>query len=153
MSKNPTPTIVVPARLASSRFPKKLLADAGGMPLILRTANRLRNQVPENDLVYLRAVDVAILTTKIITPTTANIVTADLIGLLHALLVLHCPDSAVATAIVKAIAPKTIAKLANATIDIANDQILKLLLAARASPLLLTRAVIANCYYYCYCDC
>ena len=52
MSKNPTPTIVVPARLASSRFPKKLLADAGGMPLILRTANRLRNQVPEYDLVF-----------------------------------------------------------------------------------------------------
>ncbi len=52
MSKYPRPTIVVPARLASSRFPKKLLADAGGMPLILRTANRLRNQVPEYDLVF-----------------------------------------------------------------------------------------------------
>ena len=52
MSKYPRPTIVVPARLASSRFPKKLLADAGGMPLILRTANRLRQQVPEYDLIF-----------------------------------------------------------------------------------------------------
>ena len=41
------PTIVVPARLASSRFPRKLLADAGGMPLILRTAQRLDKEAPE----------------------------------------------------------------------------------------------------------
>ena len=41
------PTIVVPARLASTRFPKKLLADAGGIPLILRTAQRLDQQAPE----------------------------------------------------------------------------------------------------------
>ena len=46
------PTIIVPARLASSRFPRKLLADAGGMPLILRTANRLAEQVPEYDLYF-----------------------------------------------------------------------------------------------------
>ena len=46
------PTIIVPARLASSRFPRKLLADAGGMPLILRTANRLVEQVPEYDLYF-----------------------------------------------------------------------------------------------------
>jgi len=52
MSKHPLPTIVVPARLASSRFPQKLLADADGMPLILRTATRLRQQVPEYELAF-----------------------------------------------------------------------------------------------------
>ena len=46
------PTIVVPARLASTRFPHKLLADAGGMPLILRTAFRLADQVPEYELFF-----------------------------------------------------------------------------------------------------
>ena len=46
------PTIIVPARLASSRFPRKLLADAGGMPLILRTAHRLAEQVPEYELIF-----------------------------------------------------------------------------------------------------
>ena len=44
---NSLPTIVVPARLASSRFPRKLLADAGGMPLILRTAKRLDQEAAE----------------------------------------------------------------------------------------------------------
>jgi 3-deoxy-manno-octulosonate cytidylyltransferase (CMP-KDO synthetase) len=51
-SSSPLPTIVVPARLASSRFPRKLLADAGGMPLILRTANRLKEQVPEYEIIF-----------------------------------------------------------------------------------------------------
>jgi len=51
-SSSSLPTIVVPARLASSRFPRKLLADAGGMPLILRTANRLKEQVPEYELIF-----------------------------------------------------------------------------------------------------
>jgi len=41
------PTIIVPARLASTRFPRKLLADTGGMPLILRTAQRLDKEAPE----------------------------------------------------------------------------------------------------------
>jgi len=41
------PTIIVPARLASTRFPRKLLADAGGTPLILRTAQRLDKEAPE----------------------------------------------------------------------------------------------------------
>ena len=47
-----TPTIIVPARLASVRFPRKLLADAGGKPLILRTADRIKEQVPEFDLYF-----------------------------------------------------------------------------------------------------
>ena len=46
------PTIIVPARLASSRFPRKLLADAKGMPLILRTAHRLATQVPEYEIFF-----------------------------------------------------------------------------------------------------
>jgi 3-deoxy-manno-octulosonate cytidylyltransferase (CMP-KDO synthetase) len=52
MDSPTTPTIIVPARLASVRFPRKLLADAGGKPLILRTAERLREQVPEFDLYF-----------------------------------------------------------------------------------------------------
>lgn len=52
MDSNTSPTIIVPARLASVRFPRKLLADAGGKPLILRTAERIRDQVPEFDLFF-----------------------------------------------------------------------------------------------------
>ena len=47
-----SPTIIVPARLASVRFPKKLLADAGGKPLIIRTAERIRSEAPEFDLFF-----------------------------------------------------------------------------------------------------
>ncbi len=46
------PAIIVPARLASKRFPRKLLQPVGGMPLILRTARRLRQQVPEFPLYF-----------------------------------------------------------------------------------------------------
>ena len=52
MSDSVLPTIIVPARLASSRFPSKLLADAGGKPLIIRTAERIRDQAPEFDLIF-----------------------------------------------------------------------------------------------------
>ena len=52
MSVPALPTIIVPARLASSRFPRKLLANAGGMPLVLRTAHRLAEQVPEYELIF-----------------------------------------------------------------------------------------------------
>jgi len=52
MADSSLPTIIVPARLASSRLPRKLLADAGGMPLILRTAYRLQDQVPEYELFF-----------------------------------------------------------------------------------------------------
>jgi len=52
MSDSVLPTIIVPARLASSRFPSKLLADAGGKQLILRTAERIRDQAPEFDLIF-----------------------------------------------------------------------------------------------------
>ena len=52
MNPSPLPTIIVPARLASVRFPRKLLADAGGKPLILRTAERLRKEVPEYEVFF-----------------------------------------------------------------------------------------------------
>ncbi len=33
--------IIIPARLASSRFPQKVLADIGGIPMVVRTAQRV----------------------------------------------------------------------------------------------------------------
>jgi 3-deoxy-manno-octulosonate cytidylyltransferase (CMP-KDO synthetase) len=35
--------IIIPARLASTRFPKKVLADIGGTPMVVRTANRVKH--------------------------------------------------------------------------------------------------------------
>lgn len=52
MDSTISPVIIVPARLASVRFPEKLLADAGGKPLILRTADRIKEQVPEFELYF-----------------------------------------------------------------------------------------------------
>lgn len=52
MTMSTSPIIIVPARLASVRFPKKLLADAGGKPLIIRTAERIRSEAPELDLFF-----------------------------------------------------------------------------------------------------
>ena len=52
MTMSTSPIIIVPARLASVRFPKKLLADAGGKPLIIRTAERIRSEAPEFDLFF-----------------------------------------------------------------------------------------------------
>ncbi len=33
--------IIIPARMASTRFPKKVLADIGGVPMVVRTAQRV----------------------------------------------------------------------------------------------------------------
>jgi len=44
--------IVVPARLGSSRFPRKLLHPVRGVPLVLHTARRLRAACPEIPLVF-----------------------------------------------------------------------------------------------------
>ena len=33
--------IIIPARLASTRFPQKVLADIGGIPMVVRTAKRV----------------------------------------------------------------------------------------------------------------
>ena len=51
MSEN-LPTIIVPARLASIRFPRKLLQPVAGVPLILITAKRLREIAPEFEIIF-----------------------------------------------------------------------------------------------------
>ena len=48
MSK--TIAIIVPARVASTRFPKKLLHEVRGKPVILWTAERIRSEAPEYPL-------------------------------------------------------------------------------------------------------
>ncbi|QFR49693.1 3-deoxy-manno-octulosonate cytidylyltransferase [Sulfurimonas lithotrophica] len=35
--------IIIPARLASTRFPQKVLADIGGLPMVIRTAKRVEH--------------------------------------------------------------------------------------------------------------
>jgi 3-deoxy-manno-octulosonate cytidylyltransferase (CMP-KDO synthetase) len=35
--------IIIPARLDSTRFPQKVLADIGGVPMVVRTANRVKH--------------------------------------------------------------------------------------------------------------
>lgn len=44
--------IIVPGRLASTRFPRKLLHPVRGKPLIVWTAERLRQEVPEFRAVF-----------------------------------------------------------------------------------------------------
>ena len=46
------PTIVVPARLESTRFNHKLLHEIHGKPLILWTADRIKEQAPEYPLYF-----------------------------------------------------------------------------------------------------
>ena len=46
------PTIVVPARLASTRFPEKLIKEVQGKPLILWTAERIKKVAPEFDVFF-----------------------------------------------------------------------------------------------------
>ena len=50
MSK--TPSIIVPARLASTRFPRKLLHEVRGKPIIVWTAERIRAVAPEFPLYF-----------------------------------------------------------------------------------------------------
>lgn len=59
MTTDILPTIIVPARLASTRFPKKLIQEINGLPLILHTANRLMDIASEFEVIF--AVDGAIL--------------------------------------------------------------------------------------------
>jgi len=44
--------IIVPARLQSVRFPRKLLQPVGGLPLVLHTARRIRAVFPEFPLFF-----------------------------------------------------------------------------------------------------
>ena len=46
------PTIIVPARIASTRFPGKLLSMVNGKPLILWTAERISEVAPEFNLFF-----------------------------------------------------------------------------------------------------
>ena len=46
------PSIIVPARLASTRFPHKLLFEVRGKPIILWTAERIRTVAPEFPLYF-----------------------------------------------------------------------------------------------------
>ena len=44
--------IIVPARVASTRFPRKLLHEVRGVPVILWTARRIRAEAPEFPLIF-----------------------------------------------------------------------------------------------------
>ncbi len=43
IKKGISPMIIIPARLASTRFPQKILADIGGLPMLIRTAKAVEH--------------------------------------------------------------------------------------------------------------
>lgn len=52
MKRDTKTAILVPARLASSRFPNKLLHPIQGRSLIIHVGDRIRSQVPELPLIF-----------------------------------------------------------------------------------------------------
>lgn len=48
-------TVLIPARLASSRLPNKPLADIGGVPMVVRVAQRVRTGVPPSTRIVVAA--------------------------------------------------------------------------------------------------
>lgn len=52
MTMSQLPTIIVPARLASSRLERKLLYEINGKPLIIWTAERIKSEVPNFPLFF-----------------------------------------------------------------------------------------------------
>ena len=48
-------TVLIPARLASSRLPNKPLADIGGVPMVVRVAQRVRSGVPPSTRIVVAA--------------------------------------------------------------------------------------------------
>ncbi|MCH2035796.1 MAG: 3-deoxy-manno-octulosonate cytidylyltransferase [Puniceicoccaceae bacterium] len=46
------PSIIVPARLGSTRFPRKLLYEIKGVPIVIWTAQRIRSEAPEFPLYF-----------------------------------------------------------------------------------------------------
>lgn len=48
-------TVLIPARLASSRLPNKPLADIGGVPMVVRVAQRVRAGVPPSTRIVVAA--------------------------------------------------------------------------------------------------
>lgn len=63
MKKDSQTAIIVPARLASTRFPQKLLHEIKGRSLLIHVAERIRSEVPEIPLIF--AVDDAQLQTAL----------------------------------------------------------------------------------------
>ena len=53
MNANPTPKflVVIPARLGSSRLPRKPLADIGGKPMVVRVAERAKQSLAQSVVV------------------------------------------------------------------------------------------------------
>ena len=37
--------IIIPARMESSRFPKKIVVDIDGIPMVVRVAKRVENKI------------------------------------------------------------------------------------------------------------
>ena len=52
MAQKPELAIIVPARLKSSRFPRKLLHSIQGRSLVIHVAERIRGQVPDIPLIF-----------------------------------------------------------------------------------------------------
>ena len=52
MTMSQLPTIIVPARLESSRLERKLLYEINGKPLIVWTAERIKSEVPDFPLFF-----------------------------------------------------------------------------------------------------
>ena len=48
-------TVLIPARLASTRLPNKPLADIGGAPMVVRVAQRVRTGLAENTRIVVAA--------------------------------------------------------------------------------------------------
>ena len=54
-------TVIIPARLASSRLPNKPLADIAGLPMVVRVARRIRQGLPDSVRVVVAADHASIL--------------------------------------------------------------------------------------------
>ena len=48
-------TVLIPARLASTRLPNKPLADLGGAPMVVRVAQRVRSGVSADTRIVVAA--------------------------------------------------------------------------------------------------
>lgn len=54
-------TVLIPARLASTRLPNKPLADLGGAPMVVRVAQRVRSGVPPDTRIVVAGDSVSII--------------------------------------------------------------------------------------------
>jgi 3-deoxy-manno-octulosonate cytidylyltransferase (CMP-KDO synthetase) len=60
MASNPALTVLIPARLASTRLPNKPLADIAGLPMVVRVAQRVSSGMPDETRIVVAADDVSI---------------------------------------------------------------------------------------------